>query len=178
MDVLAPYRIPAAILKADSASYDWTLNHDFLALFDEDHEGVKGQFLVEMDMIRDGGVVSLMFSVSGTVDTICDRCLAPIAMPIASEYELLVNFGNPDDSTDEVLFVNHDIQKLDLGKHIYDFIMLSIPISQRIAGCETMEDSPCDTSVLTHLKKNKIEELPKEEDKGSIWDDLKNVIDN
>ncbi len=178
MDVLAPYRIPAAILKSDSATYDWVLNQDFLALFDEVHEGIKGQFAVKMDLFRDAGVVTLMFSVTGIVDTICDRCMASIEMPIDAAYELLVNFGDPEDSTDEVLFIHHDTQKLDLGKHIYDFILLSVPISQRIPGCEEMENAPCDTSVLTYLKENKIEALPKQEDKGSIWDDLKNVMDN
>ncbi len=178
MDLLAPYRIPAAILKSDSATYEWALDDHFLAIFDENHEGINGQFLVKMELVRDAGVTSLTFIVSGKADTICDRCLAPIAMPISAEYEMLVNFGDPEESTDEVLFINHDIQKLDLGKHLYDFILISVPIRQRIEKCETMENSPCDTSVLQYLKKNGIKELPKSDDKGSIWDDLKNVIDN
>ena len=178
MDVLAPYRIPAAILKRDSASYEWDLDQKFLALFDEEHEGINGQFLVKMELSREGGVVALVFIVTGSVDTSCDRCLAPIQMPIDSEYEMLINYGDPEDSTDEVLFIPHDLQKLDLGKHIYDFILLSVPISQRVRDCEQMENSPCDISVLNYLKENQIEEMPKGEDKGSLWDDLKNVIDN
>lgn len=178
MDVLAPYRIPAAILKRDSATYDWELDQNFLAIFDEDHEGISGQFSVNMELYREAGVISLMFSVTGKVNTSCDRCMAPIEMPIASEFELLVNFGDPEDSTDEVLFVSHDIQKLDLGKHIYDFILLSVPIRQRVPGCENMDNSPCDKTVLAYIKENNIEKLPKADDKGSIWDDLKNVIDN
>ena len=82
MDGLAPYRIPAAVLKRDSATYEWTLDQTFLALFDDDHEGINGQFAVKMDLIRDSGVAKLIFSITGKADTICDRCLAPIAMPI------------------------------------------------------------------------------------------------
>ncbi len=178
MDVLAPYRISAAILKSDSANYEWELDQRFLALFDADHEAIKGHFSVKMDLLREGGVASLLFAVTGKVNTICDRCMAPIEMQVESDFELLVNVGDPDNSTDEVLFISHDAHKLDLSKHLYDFVLLSIPISQRIPKCERMENSPCDTSVLEYLKKNKIEELPQKEDHGSIWDDLKNVIDN
>ena len=50
MDALAPFRIPAAVLKADEATYNWELGPDFLAIFDNEHELVKGQFLIEMNL--------------------------------------------------------------------------------------------------------------------------------
>lgn len=177
MDALAPFRIPAATLKADEASYEWKLGPDFLAIFDEEHEGIKGNFVINMELHRESGMATLEFFVKGTVETLCDRCLVPINMPIESEYQMIVKYGDPGDSTDEVLFLDTDSPELNVGKHIYDFILLSVPISHRIQGCERMENSPCDTTVLAYLSENQIDENPDEDD-DSPWDNLKSVIDN
>ena len=177
MDALAPFRIPAAILKADEATYNWELGPDFLAIFDDEHELVKGHFSVEMNLFRSGEIANLDFIINGLVDTICDRCSVPIKLPISADYQLLVNYGDPAQSTDEVVFLEYDAPDFNAGKHIYDFILLSIPISQRIPDCETMEDSPCDATVLSYLSENQVDEKPIG-DKDSPWDDLKNVINN
>lgn len=177
MDALAPFRIPAATLKADEATYNWELGPDFLAIFDDEHVAIQGLFSVEMNLFRSGGLVHLDFLINGLVDTICDRCSVAIEMPVYAEYQLLVKYGDPADSTDEAVFVDQDAPDFNAGKHIYDFIMLSIPISQRIPGCETMENSPCDQTVLSYLAQNQIDEISLRE-KDSPWDDLKNVIDN
>ena len=177
MDALAPYRIPAAILKKDSAEFSWDLDRRFLALFDDKQNDLAGQFTIDLVLNREGGVASLNFTVTGQVETICERCMADIQMPVSGDFELLVNFGDPEDSTDEVLFIHHDTQKLDLGKHMYDFILLSIPISQRIPDCESLSEPPCDPSVLNYLME-KNDDHPHDDEKKSIWDDLKNVMDN
>ncbi len=177
MDALAPYRIPAAVLKKDSAEYSWDLDRRFLALFDDKQNDLVGQFNIDMALNREGGVATLNFTVTGNVETTCDRCMAAIQMPVSGDFELIVNFGDPENSTDEVLFIQHDTQKIDLGKHIYDFILLSIPISQRIPDCEQLPEPPCDPSVLNYLN-TKNEEHPRDDEKKSIWDDLKNVMDN
>ena len=167
MDALAPFRIPAAILKADEASYEWKLGPDFLAIFDEEHEGITGHFEVQMEL-----------NVHGIVDTTCDRCMVPIKMPIESDYQMVVKHGDPADSTDEVVFIDSDSSDLNVGQHIYDFILLSVPISHRIPDCDQMENSPCDTSFLTYLSQNQVDEMPKGDKSESPWDDLKKQIDN
>ena len=101
----------------------------------------------------------------------------PIKLPVSADYQLLVNYGDPAQSTDEVVFLEHDAPDFNAGKHIYDFILLSVPISQRIPNCETMEDSPCDSTVLSYLTENQVDEKPIG-DKDSPWDDLKNVLEN
>ena len=177
MDVLAPFRIPAAVLKADEASYEWKLGPDFLSIFDEEHEGITGQFLVNMELHREGGILNLDFLIEGFIDTACDRCSVSIKLPVESEYQMIIKHGDPADSTDEVIFVSPDANELNVGQHIYDFILLSVPISHRIQDCESLENSPCDRSILSYLSENQINEET-HRDKDSPWDDLKKVIDN
>ena len=178
MDALAPFRIPVASLKAEQLRYNWELGPDFFKLFDDEHETEKGQFNVEMMLNRTGTVTTLDFQVSGIVQTLCDRCLAPIEMPINGEYELIVKFGDPKDTTDEVIFIDPESNGLNVGQLIYDFVLLSIPISRRIPGCETMDNRPCDLTVLAYLSEKKDDNNSTQSDDDSLWGDISKAIDN
>ncbi len=177
MDALAPFRIPAAALKADEATYEWNLGSDFLSLFDAGHEGINGDFKVTMELLREGGMTTLEFLIQGVVPTTCDRCMAPIQLHINAEYPMVVKIGDPAQSNDEVIFVDADAPDLNVANHIYDFILVSVPISHRIPDCEQLDPSPCDRSVLDYLIKNQNEIQPLG-DLSSPWDQLKNVTDN
>lgn len=177
MDALAPFRIPAAALKADEATYEWKLGSDFLSLFDAGHEGINGEFDVTMELLREGGMTTLEFFIQGVVPTTCDRCMAPIQLEIDAEYQMIVKIGDPEESNDEVIFVDPDSPDLNVANHIYDFILVSVPISHRIPDCEQLDPSPCDRSVLDYLAKNQ-DEMQIPGDTTSPWDKLKNVTDN
>src|SRR6185503_14325872 len=160
MDALAPFRIPVATLKAERASFEWKLGPDFLAIFDDQHEAEQGVFTVTMELHRVAGIATLSFLIHGIVDTPCDRCLAPIKMPVEGEYHLIVKFGDPNETTDEVVFIDPESPDLNVGPHIYDFILLSIPISRRIPDCEISANPPCDMAVLSFLSQNNEKDNP------------------
>ncbi len=178
MDALAPFRIPLAALKVDEAAYHWDLGPDFLALFDPDHHLADGLFSVDMTLSRTGGVTTFDFYVEGKVDTICDRCMAPITMPILADYQVVVKFGNPAESTDEVVFIDPEAPDLNVGQYLYEFVILSVPISQRIPDCEKLDLSPCDVSVLNYLSQQALISPPEPSEPSSLWDELKKRLDN
>lgn len=175
MDALAPFRIPVASLKADEARFGWELGPDFFKLFDDEHETEKGRFTIVLDLKRTGNVNKLDFYISGVVETTCDRCMVPIEMPIGGQYEVVVKFGDPEESTDEVIVIDPEANGLNAGQLIYDFVLLSIPISRRIPGCEEMTNPPCDMTVLSFLSENKNIDQSGDD---SLWEDLRKVTDN
>lgn len=177
MDAMAPFRIPIASLKADEAHYQWDLGPDFLQLFDDVHTAENGRFDVRLDMEKTSGISTLTFSITGIVNTICDRCLAPIELPVNGEYEIIVKFGDPTESTDEVIVLDPETSGLNVGSLIYDFILLSFPITRRIPGCETSEYPPCDFTVLQYLSEKNENDSPGNDD-NSLWGDLRKAIDN
>ena len=177
MDALAPFRIPMSALKADSASYDWKVGSDFFALFDDEHQPPRGNFEVTMELERSGHLITLDFQIIGKLETLCDRCMVPIEVPIDHDYQLIIKFGDPAESTDEVIVLDPDASELNVGSVVYDFILLSIPISHRLPGCETLENPPCDMTIVNYLNETKIEEsAPKVNDQ--LWVELRKTIDN
>jgi uncharacterized metal-binding protein YceD (DUF177 family) len=177
MDVLAPFRIPLSALKADSASFSWEIGRDFFGLFDDEHQPPDGSFSVGLELEHTGGITVLAFRIDGKLKTNCDRCTAPIELPIESEAEILVKFGNPAESTDEVIVLDPEAPELNVGKIIYDFILLSIPIRHLLEGCETLDPMPCDTSITQYLSaSNETPSIPEVD--NPLWDDLKKAMDN
>jgi uncharacterized metal-binding protein YceD (DUF177 family) len=177
MDALAPFRIPLSALKADSASFEWGIGTDFFGLFDDEHQPPDGMFTVGLEMEHTGGITVLDFLIDGKLRTHCDRCTAPIDLPIESEAQVLVKFGNPAESTDEVIVLDPEAPELNVGKIIYDFILLSIPIRHLVEGCETMDPMPCDTSITRYLSSTNEQSSTPETD-NPLWDDLKKAMDN
>jgi uncharacterized metal-binding protein YceD (DUF177 family) len=177
MDAMAPFRISIASLKADESNYHWELNQDFLKLFDDEHDTEKGQFTVSLTLQRSGTVTTMNFDITGMVETNCDRCTAPINLPLEGNYEIIVKFGDATQTTDEVIFVDPESNGLNVGQLIYDFILLSIPFSRRIPGCETLSSPPCDMTVLNYLSETKAENKARD-DTDSLWEDLKKITDN
>jgi uncharacterized protein len=177
MDALAPFRIPMSALKADSDSYQWEIGPDFFSVFDDEHQPPRGHFKVMMELEGTGHLVTLDFDIKGSIKTTCDRCMVPIDMKLDNQFQLIIKFGNPEESTDEVIFIDPESPDLNVGKSIYDFVLLSIPISHRIPNCETLDNPPCDMSIVQYLNENKVEEVNPEEQK-LLWEQLKKAIDN
>lgn len=176
MDALAPFRIPPSALQADEASFEWDPGPEFFAAIDDQHPAPNGQFHVDLLMERTGGVVTLEFTITGNVTELCDRCNAPIRIPVQESYEIIVKHGNPADSTDEVIYIDPETPGLKVEKIVYDFILLSIPIRHRIADCDQLDPAPCDQTILQYLQNNP--PLESGNETSSLWDDLKKVIDN
>lgn len=177
MDALAPFRIPLSALKADSASYQWEIRPEFFTLIDDEHAPPAGRFQVSLELEHTGGITVLDFIIEGKLGTSCDRCMATIDMPVKADYQVLVKFGDPAESTEEVIVLDPEAPDLNVGNIIYDFILLSIPIRHLLEGCETMDPMPCDTSITQYISEYK--ELPSTpEADNTLWDDLKKAMDN
>ena len=149
----------------------------FLKIFKEDQDTENGRFEVNMNLLKSSGVITLDFQVEGVIETLCDRCLVKIEMPVAGQYEIIVKFGDPAETTDEVIFIEPESHELNVASLVYDFILLSIPISRRIPDCENLSNPPCDMTVLAYLSQNN-NNKSSEGDDDLLWGDLKKVIDN
>lgn len=174
MEALRAFRIPVAALRSESATYSWELGQSFFQHFGLVDDLPKGEFQVDLEITPMVGGGILVFFVNGQVHSLCDRCNAPIDIPIDADYQLIVKFGDPDASTDEVMMVDPDAPEFSVAQLVFDFALLSVPIGKTIPGCEEMDPSPCDQSIVSFLKNND----KSEEKDESPWDDLKRIFDN
>ena len=80
---------------------------------------------------RVGETFDLQLTLAGSVETHCDRCLAPLEMRIDMSQHIVVKLGDQyEEVSDEEIIVPRHSPSLDCADLIYDLIVLSLPISR------------------------------------------------
>ncbi len=120
---------------------------------------------------------NLTFDYQGAVTLPCDRCLAPMQLPMEVHEEATVELGEKlDDENDEHILLNAMDPVYDFGWLVYALLALHLPTQHTH---EHLEE--CDPEMVKYL----VNELPDENDQeettrldDSIWDDLRSKIKN
>ena len=172
MNVFSAYNIPIQGLKVGVHHYQYSIDGSFFRLFEESPvQEAALEFEVTIDKRSD--MFLLEFVLQGTVGAICDRCTAPINLPISGDFELIVKYGESDgvEDNDEVVFIPREVSHLNLAKYMYEFTILALPITNTF-DCQGLPEPPCNFEILKFLKSE-------EEDKTSnIWDALRDLDKN
>jgi uncharacterized protein len=175
MDPLMEYNIPIQGLNSGLHRFEFRIGAQFFNHF-ENSLVDQGNFDVIVEMDKRPDMLECLFTIEGSLPTNCDRCLAPILMPINGEQTLLFKFTEDAlEEEDEIVFIPYGTSVLDLSQYIYEAISLSIPLV-KMYDCENEEVIPCSKEMLDILK-------GKDDDKNTegpnpIWDALKGFNDN
>lgn len=170
MNAFAPYSIPIQGLKVGVHHFQFLIDHEFFALFEESpvQEGTvnfKVQFEKRADMFL------IDFELEGSVRAECDRCTAMIDLPIQDERQLIVKYGEAEGEEEyEVVFISREASDFNLAQYLYEFTVLALPI-RNIYNCQEGPNPPCNREILDFLEKEE-SEARKSTD---IWDTLKDL---
>lgn len=133
----------------------------------------KGNIDVLVVLDKKETVMLFDFTMEGEVIVECDRCLEDLTLSIESFDELIVKFGDQQETESEDVFVVAPKEyEIDVSQFIYEYIMLQIPM--RNVHDEEENGQTCDPEVLRELEKHKInlEETPPVDPR---WDGLKGI---
>ena len=152
--------------------------HDFeMELDNKFFEEIKheellgGKIKAEITIIKQNNVLSLNFALNGSVEIICDRCAKQVPLQISIFDKLLVKNGDTSESNDEIIVLPPGETEIDVSHHLYEFIMLSLPIKR--VPCEIDQSTDCDYEALEKL--SEIETREEKEELNPIWEKLKNI---
>ena len=131
---------------------------------------------VAVELLKQNSVITLTFSLSGTLHVLCDRCTKSYNVEIDSVDKMHLRFGNPDEPhAEDVFVVPHGENELDISQPLFEFISLALPT--RLVPCEDDKTFKCDKETLNKLKNMSVED-PEPKPRDSIWDKLKNINNN
>lgn len=109
--------------------------------------------------------------IHGTVQTICDRCLSEMTLPVDGEMNLYVKQSERDEGNeDDYIVVAPDDDYLDLSTYLYEVYMLNYPIKV------VHPEGECDASMQQVLDQYVIDNNNKPADPR--WDELRKLINN
>jgi uncharacterized metal-binding protein YceD (DUF177 family) len=168
------YTIPLSGLKEGRHEFDFEIDNRFFEKFEES-EVREGSLIAEITIDKRSTHADLDFRIKGTVSIYCDRCLDKFLYPVESKNRLLIKFGRNDEENDpDILYLPSGENEFDLNQHLYDFIMLALPI-RRIHPDDEEGNSTCNPAMLKKLDDLRTDE---ESHTDPRWDDLKKLMNN
>lgn len=160
------YIVKFAGLPVGTHEFEFDINGTFFEQF-EDSEITEADLQVTIVLVKQNNVMQLEFEINGTVNLNCDRCLIAYDFPLEASEILVLRFGNPEDSNDEIMVVNEGDGQADVSHYLFEYITLALPY--RRVPCEIEEDFKCDEETLKKLNENAVQE---DEKTNPIWDKL------
>lgn len=151
MDSLLPFLLPVKGLGDGPHEFRWTLDDQFFQAFEDSPlEQAQIELILELDKRPD--LLVFEFSFAGYVVTECDRCLAPIQLPMTGQNRLVVKYSREDKESDDadVIYIHPETDKLNIAPFAYEYALLALPII-KVYDCEAEEEPPCDEEMLKYL---------------------------
>jgi uncharacterized metal-binding protein YceD (DUF177 family) len=140
-----------------------------------DSEISKANLNVVAILTKQNNLLQMQFSIKGTVEIDCDRCLKEFDLPIEANENLVIKHGNPNDSTDDILVIPEGQEEFNVSHYIYEYVILAIPA--RRVPCELNKKLYiCDTETLSRLNEVSTDNEENNEQKiNPMWEKLNKI---
>jgi uncharacterized protein len=172
MGVFTAYALPIQGLKNGIHTYQYVLDGSFFQHF-EDSPISECEIEVGLELDKRSDMMVFHVDLVGWMSTSCDRCSAPIQMPIEDAHDLFVKYSEEkEEDDDEVIFIPRDAPSFNVAKYLYEFSVLSMPMTN-VYDCENDDPRPCNMDVLKYLETK--HEDDDDADQNSVWDALKDL---
>jgi|GEM_PF-893261 len=158
MRTLEDYTIRLLDLKEGAHRFFIPLRDDFFSAYDNQIYQ-RGHIDCILDVQRSPAMYILEFHLKGTVQVRCDKCYAPIHLPVEQRFRLMVKYSDqlqpppaPNHPiSDEVIVLPMDRVVFDLAPYLREFSILIMP-PRNVYECRKNPPYPCDEVVLQLLK--------------------------
>ncbi|MCK5766405.1 MAG: DUF177 domain-containing protein [Bacteroidales bacterium] len=170
MEALQEFVIPFLGLKEGVHDYAFDIDAEFFESF-EYSEIEQGKVHVDLSLDRQERMLIFNFTISGSVQLPCDRCLTLMDLPVDGENRLIVKFG-PEwkEESDEILIIPEKESRIDISSFIYEYIMLLLPYKR----VHPEGEAHCDPEMLERLGWHSARET---DPRWEALKDLKNRIE-
>jgi uncharacterized metal-binding protein YceD (DUF177 family) len=150
MNYLSKYNVIFSGLSIGKHDFIFEIDDKFFEQFDYS-EIKQGKLSANIQLNRLDTSMIAEVTIDGEVIAVCDRCLDDVAISIKYEGTLLIKYGDPEDNSDEVMYLNRGEDTINFAQYIYESICVSLPI-QRLHS----DESQCNEEMIKILQKMKI----------------------
>ena len=182
MKEIKKYDIGIAKLSNKKHEYDFELGDEFFKIFEQTIIN-GGNLTAHVVMDKSEHLLNLTFDIKGTVVLTCDRSLEEFEYPVDLTENLIMKFGPENLELDENLVqIVPETQTINVAQHLYDYIVLSVPMKKLHPRFADEETDPEAEGILIFSTKtgSDAEEEDNNDDEATDprWDALRNISDN
>lgn len=166
-------------LKNKRYDFDFEGGDDFFALF-KNSLVEKGNFKVYLQLDKSESMMQLGFSITGSVEVVCDRSLDAFDYPLAIEQKHILKFGGQDQElSDEIEIISREVATINVAQYVYEFIILAIPMKKIHPRYEGQVYEENEQGLLIYSSKAEAEEpQDSQDDTDPRWAALRKLSDN
>ncbi len=170
MDYLKNFVIPFVGLSAGEHQFDYIIDDKFFACF-EFSEIKRAHVALNVNLDKRDRMLIFTFTMLGTLEVTCSRCLDQFEYPVDAEEVLYVKYGQEyKEEDDDVIIIPESESQINIAPFIYDYLNLIVPY--RVVHPENEQgESACDPDVISRIAQSS---EPKE-DIDPRWDKLKGL---
>ena len=179
MKSLKEFDVEIFRLNEGKQTFNYELKDLFFASF-EDSFQEKGNLKVQVILDKSERMILSEFIIKGSLELICDRSLEPFNYEIDTHQNLVFKFGEEFiEVSEDVIIIPRDLQKLNLGQYMYEFIGLSIPMKKLHPKFQEKEEAEDENETkLVYRSKDGIKDNKESDENEAIdprWNALKNL---
>lgn len=132
-----------------------------------------GTFRADVALNKHETFIEADFSIKGTLQLTCDRCLELFDHPVSIHSRIVFKFGDHDEEiTEEIVMIHRDTATLEIGQYIYEFIGLAVPL-KKLHPKFAQDDDDSDEGKIIYTSEDPQQENNEEVDPR--WDILKKL---
>ncbi|MEI8204050.1 MAG: DUF177 domain-containing protein [Bacteroidota bacterium] len=168
-DTLKQFVIPFSGLKLGNYAYQFILDNTFFEYFE--NEDIKdANVIVDLQFEKKPNMLILDFSLQGSYNVTCSRCLQNYDQTVDGEERIIVKFGKENEDEPDIIFLPFAESKIDVRNVLYEIAILLLPMVY-VHPENEIGISQCDPEML-----QKLSELSPKNKPDSQWDQLKNLL--
>lgn len=169
MDYLKNFVIPFVGLSTGDHEFEFLIDDKFFECF-EYSEIKRAHVNVNLKLKKHDRMLEFTFTMIGTLEVTCSRCLDQFDLPIESEEVLFVKFGHEyKEEDDDVIVIPEKDSQINISPFIYDYLSLMVPF--RVIHPENADgQSACDPDVISRIDKSS-----EQKEVDPRWDKLRDL---
>ncbi|MES2798641.1 MAG: DUF177 domain-containing protein [Bacteroidota bacterium] len=156
--------IPFVGLKNGVHDFEFEISDSFFEAY-EYSSITSGNVHVQLSLDKKETMLIGVYTIKGTVSTLCDRCNDPINVPVKGSYKLVYKFGNEEELDESLVVLHPDTYEIDAEPAIYEFTTVSLP--KRLVHPQ----GECNEEMMEILSKYSVNGSEEDDDEDEDWDD-------
>lgn len=91
----------------------------------------KGHFKATVSLDKSETMIQMLYKIKGSVELTCDRSLDLFDFEFDINQKMILKFSDhTEEITEELMFIDRNVQFINVAQDIFDFICLQIPIKK------------------------------------------------
>jgi uncharacterized protein len=165
---VSDYSVNILGLSQKTHSFNFELGNAFFKKYGTEVVA-EGQFEGKVILNKKETLIEVDFEIAGKASLVCDRSLEPFEYPMKITRKMIFKLGDvAEEVSDEVTIIPRDLDTLDVGQYMYEYIVLDIPIKKIHPRFQEDESEENEGKLIYQSEKEEDEIDPR-------WEQLKKL---